>query len=72
MTEEKKFLERPLAVIGLVGGGLGVIATGIGIYTSLAGARPAVGSRIHIATLPRAPPAARTRPSRPPSGRTPC
>jgi hypothetical protein len=42
MTEEKKFLERPLAVLALVGGTLGVVATGIGIYTSLAGARPSV------------------------------
>ena len=40
MTEEKKFLERPLAVLALVGGTLGVVATAIGIFRNLAGGAP--------------------------------
>ena len=35
--EEKKFLERPLAVVALVGGVVGVLGTGVAIYVSLAG-----------------------------------
>ncbi len=40
MAEEKKFLERPLAVVALVGGALGVVATIIGIYASLTAGAP--------------------------------
>lgn len=40
MTEEKKFLERPLAVVALVGGTLGVVATVIGILSNLSGGAP--------------------------------
>lgn len=36
MTEDKKFLERPLAVVALIGGILGVVGTGVAIYTALA------------------------------------
>ncbi len=37
MTEERKFLERPLAVVALVGGALGVVATVIGILGNVFG-----------------------------------
>ena len=40
MTEERKFLERPLAVVALVGGALGVVATVIGIIATLSGGAP--------------------------------
>ncbi len=41
MPEERKFLERPLAVVALIGGALGVVATIIGIYASLSTTAPA-------------------------------
>ena len=41
MTEQPKFLERPLAVVALVGGVVGVLGTAVAIYTGLAGSAPA-------------------------------
>jgi len=37
MSEETKFLERPLAVVALIGGVVGVVGTAVAIYTGLAG-----------------------------------
>lgn len=37
-AQEKPFLARPLAIVTLVGGVLGLFATAVGIYTGLAGA----------------------------------
>ena len=37
-SQEKPFLERPLAIVTLVGGVLGLLGTGVGIYTGLAAA----------------------------------
>lgn len=37
MAEEKKFLERPLAVVGLLGGIAGLMATLVALYTGLVG-----------------------------------
>ena len=41
MTEEKKFLERPLAVVALFGGIVGTLGTAVAIYTGLAASAPA-------------------------------
>ena len=56
MTGERKLLERPLAVLALVGGTLGVVATAIGIFGNLADAAPTApgGDGARIADCVRA------------------
>ena len=40
MEGDKKFLERPVAIVGLVGGLVGIVAAGVGIYSGLAAVAP--------------------------------
>lgn len=52
MTEEKKFLERPLAVVGLLGGILGVVGTSVAIYTGLAGGAASAPTQVASDRVP--------------------
>lgn len=57
MTEDKKFLERPQAIVALIGGIVGVVGTLVAVYSAVAGssgAAPAEDAQTRVAECVRA------------------